>query len=252
MRLLPERNDHGGGGAAAGEAEAERRRDRRRHHQYLPLRHLSAHPRRDPRRRRAARERSEAPMSRGPQLDRRAFLASVAAAGGSLALGFEIPFGPRSSHASSRSREITAWIVIEPDDAVIIRVAKSEMGQGSFTALPMLVAEELECDWSKVKPEFAAPHENRRRNRAWGNMSTGASRSISASQNDLRKAGAMAREMLIAAAAARWSVHGAECAAANSVITHVPSGRTVTFGGIAAAAAGITPPAKVTLKDPKD
>ena len=98
--------------------------------------------------------------------------------------------------------EITAWIVIEPDDTVIIRVAKSEMGQGSFTALPMLVAEELECDWSKVKAEFASPHENRRRNRAWGNMSTGASRSISASQNDLRRAGATAREMLIAAAAA--------------------------------------------------
>src|SRR3977135_4718247 len=96
--------------------------------------------------------------------------------------------------------------MIQPDDTVIIRVAKSEMGQGGFTALPMLVAEELECDWSKVKPEFAAPHENRRRNRAWGNMSTGASRSITASQNDLRRAGATARAMLIAAASARWSV----------------------------------------------
>jgi len=191
-------------------------------------------------------------MSRGPQLDRRAFLASVAAAGGSLVLGFEIPFGPRSSHASSRSREITAWIVIEPDDAVIIRVAKSEMGQGSFTALPMLVAEELECDWSKVKAEFAPPHENRRRNRVWGNMSTGASRSISASQNDLRRAGATAREMLIAAAAARWNVPGTECAAANSVITHLPSGRTITFGRVAAAAAEVAPPTQVKLKDSKD
>ena len=129
--------------------------------------------------------------------------------------------------------------MIEPDDTVIIRVAKSEMGQGGFTALPMLVAEELECDWSKVKAEFAPPHENRRRNRVWGNMSTGASRSIGASQNDLRRAGAIAREMLIAAAAARWNVPGSECTAANSVITHVPSGRTVTFGGIAAAAAEV-------------
>ena len=91
-------------------------------------------------------------MRRVPPIDRRSFLASVAAAGGALALGFEIPFGPRALRASTPSTEITAWIVIEPDDTVIIRVAKSEMGQGGFTALPMLVAEELECDWSKVKP----------------------------------------------------------------------------------------------------
>jgi isoquinoline 1-oxidoreductase beta subunit len=103
-----------------------------------------------------------------------------------------------------------------------------------------------------VRPEFVAPHDNRRRNRAWGNMSTGASRSISTSQNELRRAGAIARDMLVAAAAACWSVPTAECAAANSVITHRPSGRTVTFGGVAAAAAEIAPPAKVKLKDPKD
>lgn len=191
-------------------------------------------------------------MSGIPHIDRRSFLASIAAASGSLALGFDIPFGPRPTHASSSAPEITAWIVIEPDDTVIIRVAKSEMGQGSFTALPMLVAEELECDWSRVKAEFAPPNENRRRNRVWGNMSTGASRSISASQKDLRRAGAIAREMLITAAAARWNTPSSECAAANSVITHVPSGRTITFGGIAAAAAEVAPPAQVALKDPKD
>jgi isoquinoline 1-oxidoreductase beta subunit len=194
-------------------------------------------------------------MSRDPHISRRSFLASVAAVGGALALGFEIPFGPQRLGATTAepvAAEITAWIVIQPDNTVIIRVAKSEMGQGGFTALPMLVAEELGCDWSKVKPEFAAPHENRKRNRAWGNMSTGASRSISTSQNDLRQAGATAREMLIAAAAARWSVPADECTAANSVITHRPSARTVTFGAIAEDAAAITPPAKVKLKDPKD
>jgi isoquinoline 1-oxidoreductase subunit beta len=191
-------------------------------------------------------------MSGVPQIDRRSFLASVAAVGGALALGFEIPFGPRAGRASAAAREITAWIVIEPDDTVIIRVAKSEMGQGSFTALAMLVAEELECDWSKVKAEFAPPHENRKRNRVWGNMSTGASRSISASQNDLRRAGATAREMLIAAAAASWKVPASECAAASGTITHLPSGRSVTFGRIGTAAAAITPPAQVALKDPKD
>ena len=191
-------------------------------------------------------------MSGVPQIDRRSFLASVAAVGGALALGFDIPFGPQAGHASIAAREITAWIVIEPDDTVVIRVAKSEMGQGSFTALAMLVAEELECDWSKVKAEFAPPHENRKRNRVWGNMSTGASRSISASQNDLRRAGATAREMLVAAAAARWNVAASECTAANSTITHLPSGRSVTFGRVAADAAAITAPAQIALKDPKD
>ena len=191
-------------------------------------------------------------MSRVLQPDRRSFLASIAAVGGSLALGFEIPFDTRAVQASVSSREITAWIVIEPDETVIIRVAKSEMGQGSFTALPMLVAEELECDWSKVRAEFAPPHENRKRNRVWGNMSTGASRSISASQNELRRAGATARAMLIAAAATRWNVPMTECTAAQGVITHGPSGRSVTFGTIAAAAADMKPPTQVALKDPKD
>jgi isoquinoline 1-oxidoreductase beta subunit len=183
-------------------------------------------------------------------LDRRRFLRSVAAVGGTLALGFDIPFGP--AEAADGAPEITAWIVIEPDETVIIRVAKSEMGQGISTALPMLVAEELECDWSKVKAEFVPPQENRRRNRAWGNMSTGASRSVSSSQDQLRKAGATARQMLIAAAAAGWNVAATECIAANGIISHRPSGRTITFGRIAAATAAIAPPAQVALKDPKD
>src|SRR4029078_9252623 len=125
------------------------------------------------------------------------------------------------------------------------------MGQGSFTALPMLVAEELECDWDKVKAEFASPHENRKRNRAWGNMSTGASRSITASQHYLRRAGATARELLIAAAAAAWHVPAKECSAANSVITHGPSGRTTTFGSVAAAGADMAPAARISLRDTK-
>src|SRR3954469_3335688 len=136
-------------------------------------------------------------MNEVPQLNRRSFLTSVGVVGGALALGFEVPFG----HASESAPEITAWVVIQPDDTVIIRVAKSEMGQGSFTALAMLVAEELECDWSKVKAQSASPNKNPKRTRAWGNMSTGASRSITASQNDLRRAGAPARDLLIAAAA---------------------------------------------------
>ncbi len=124
------------------------------------------------------------------------------------------------------------------------------MGQGAFTALPMLVAEELECDWRKVQAEFVPAHENVRRQRVWGNMSTGASRGISSSQQDLRRAGATAREMLIAAAAARWDVPPAECTAANSVITHRPSGRSLTFGAVAAAAAAMPAPTQVPAQGP--
>jgi isoquinoline 1-oxidoreductase beta subunit len=185
-------------------------------------------------------------------VNRRSLLASVAALGGSLALGFEIPFGSPAAHAARAGAEITAWIVIEPDDSIIIRVAKSEMGQGVLTALPMLVAEELECDWSKVRAEYAAPQENLRRRRAWGDMSTGGSRSVRSSQLMLRRAGATAREMLIGAAAAQWVVPASECRAHNSIITHVPSGRTLSFGQVAGAAAQIAAPAHIKLKNPND
>src|SRR5215204_6498445 len=187
-------------------------------------------------------------MKELPRLNRRSFLASVGMVGGALALGFEVPVG----RAAEGAQEITAWVVIQPDDTVIIRVAKSEMGQGSFTALSLLVAEELECDWSKVKAEFAPPHENLARNRVWGDMSTGGSRAIRSSHEHLRKAGATARHMLIAAAAEQWAVSAAECGAENSVITHRASGRSTTFGKLASAAATMTPPTKVELKDPKD
>src|SRR5262245_50209274 len=99
-------------------------------------------------------------MQVGRGIDRRKFLLSVGAAAGSLALGFDIPFG---AQAAAGAPEVTAWVVIQPDDTVVIRVARSEMGQGALTALSMLVAEELECDWSKVKTEFPRADENLRR-----------------------------------------------------------------------------------------
>ena len=186
-----------------------------------------------------------------PKVDRRAFLLSAVAAGGALTLGFDIPFAARA-RAGDAPAEITAWIVIAPDDRVTIRIARSEMGQGITTALPMLVAEELGCDWDKVQTEFVAPEENLRRGRAWGDMSTGGSRSVRTSQEYLRKAGATAREMLVAAAAARWNAPAHECAAAGSVITHAPSGRTLRFGEVAAAAAVVAPPKNVRLKTPNE
>jgi isoquinoline 1-oxidoreductase beta subunit len=189
-------------------------------------------------------------MAQVPAVDRRCFLASVAASAGSLALGFEIPPSPSSAAPSGAGTEINGWIVIAPDDSVTIRIAKSEMGQGVLTALPMLVAEELECGWSKVRTEFAAPQESIKRGRPWGDMSTSGSRSVRSSQQALRLAGATAREMLIAAAAARWDVPAAQCGAQDGIITHLPSGRSLRFGEVAEAATRVPPPRDVALKAP--
>jgi isoquinoline 1-oxidoreductase beta subunit len=183
---------------------------------------------------------------------RRAFVVSAAAFGGGLALGLDIPFGPDAVRAAEGAPEVTAWVVIKPDDSVVIRIARSEMGQGTMTGLAQLVAEELECDWSKVSTEFPTPGQNLARNRVWGDFFTAGSRGIRQSHEYVRKAGATARTMLIAAAAADWKVPPAECAASNSLITHKPSGRTTTFGKVADAAAKIEPPKDVPLKDPKD
>ena len=129
--------------------------------------------------------------------------------------------------------EVDAWVVIRPDETVVVRIARSEMGQGSMTGLAQLVAEELECDWSRVTAEFPTPGENLSRQRVWGSFSTGGSRGIRESQDYVRKGGAAARTMLVQAAATAWNVPAAECTAANSVITHRPSGRTTTYGKVA-------------------
>ena len=188
-----------------------------------------------------------------PQLNRRAFVIGSATVGAGLVLGLDIPFGgPTVVRAADGSPEVNAWVVIRPDDTVVIRIARSEMGQGTLTGLAQLVAEELECDWSKVTTEFPTPGQSVARKRAWGDFSTGGSRGIRTSQDYVRKGGATARVMLIQAAADEWKVPASECAAANSVITHTPSGKTTTYGKVVEAAAKLTPPADVKLKDPKD
>jgi isoquinoline 1-oxidoreductase beta subunit len=191
-------------------------------------------------------------MSSGGEIDRRSFLVGASAAGSGLALGFTIPLAPAPLRAAAAACELNCWVVIAPDDTVTVRVARAEMGQGVMTALAMLVAEELECDWGKVGTAFVAPGENLRRDRAWGDMSTGASRSVAASNLYLRRAGATAREMLIAAAAVRWNVAASQCTAQNGVISHAASGRSASFGAVADDAAKIEPPARVALKDPRD
>ncbi|MBW5436784.1 xanthine dehydrogenase family protein molybdopterin-binding subunit [Bradyrhizobium canariense] len=188
-----------------------------------------------------------------PRMNRRAFVVGTAAVGAGLAIGLDIPFGgPAVVRAADGSPEIGAWVVVRPDDTVVIRIARSEMGQGSLTGLAQLVAEELECDWSKVSTEYPTPGQSVARKRVWGDFSTGGSRGIRSSQDYVRKGGATARVMLIQAAAEAWNVPASECTAANSVITHTPSGKTTTYGKVAEAAAKLTPPADVKLKDPKD
>ena len=188
-------------------------------------------------------------------LSRRHFLISTAAAGGGLALGL---YSTGLKHAIAQTplaadgAEVGAWVFIRPNDEVVIRVARSEMGQGTLTGLAQLVAEELECDWQKVKTEYPTPRENLARKRIWGDMSTGGSRGIRGSQEYVRNGGAAAREMLIQAAANQWNVPAGECKAEASIITHVPSGRQLTFGKVASAAARLEPPTDVKLKDPKD
>lgn len=174
-------------------------------------------------------------------ITRRAALAATAL--GAFTFAFRIPAPGEATAQGIATPEVNAWVVVKPDDTVIIRIARSEMGQGTLTGLAQMVAEELECDWSKVTTEYPTPGQNLARGRVWGNMSTGGSRGIRESNELVRKGGAAARIMLVQAAAQAWGVAVGECTAANSVITHRPSGRTASFGSVALAAARLTPPA---------
>jgi isoquinoline 1-oxidoreductase beta subunit len=185
------------------------------------------------------------------RISRRKFLVSSAAVGGGLALGLRLPFGPEVVRAADGSPEITVWVVIRPDNTTVIRVVRAEMGQGTITGLAQLVAEELEADWNKVVIEYPTPGESVKRKRAWGEFSTGGSRGIRQSNEYVRKGGAAARMMLVKAAADQWGVSPNDCSAANSVITHKASGRKVTYGKVAEAAARLPQPTEVPLKDPK-
>jgi isoquinoline 1-oxidoreductase beta subunit len=190
-------------------------------------------------------------------LNRRAFIASTGAAGaaaasaGAFVLGFSTRAEAQGA-AQGAAPEVNAWVVVHPDERVVIRIARSEMGQGSLTGLAQLVAEELEADWSRVTTEYPTPGQNLARKRVWGNFSTGGSRGIRESQDYVRKGGAAARLMLVQAAADEWKVPAAECRAESGAIVHAASNRRTTYGKVAVAAAKLTPPENVPLKDPKD
>ena len=191
------------------------------------------------------------------EISRRQFLQGASAVAGSLVVGFHVPFISNASAqgmapAVAVAPEINVWVVVKPDDAVIIRIARSEMGQGTLTGLAQLVAEELECNWAKVNTEYPTPGQSAARNRPWGSFGTGGSQGIRGSEKYVRVGGATARMMLVQAAADEWKVPVAECSAANSIITHGLSKRTTTYGKVAKAASQLTPPTDVALKDPKD
>jgi isoquinoline 1-oxidoreductase beta subunit len=191
-------------------------------------------------------------------LNRRQFLVAATAAG-----GFAIGVGalPRWADAATvvshpwddnatAPHEIDAWVAIDPDDSVLIRYQRSEMGQGSMTAVPMMLNEELQADWSKVRIEYASPNRNVREHKIYGDMYSHGSQSIKASQKLVQQVGASARERLIAAAAAAWRVPATECRAEKSVVTHTPSGRTLRYGELVSAAAKVKLDKEPAIKTP--
>jgi isoquinoline 1-oxidoreductase subunit beta len=192
-------------------------------------------------------------------LTRRHLIFTGATAAGGLMIGIGVPHAadaatvpgqPWNDDNAYAPNEIDAWIAIDPDDSILIRYQRSEMGQGSMTALPMMITEELQCDWSKVRIEYASPNRNLREKNVYGPMFSNGSRSVRASQKKVQQVGASARVRLIAAAAARWNVPASECTAALSVVTHTPSGRKLRYGEVATDAAKITLAKEPAIKSP--
>ena len=188
-------------------------------------------------------------------LSRRGFIVGIGATG--LTIGILASCSPSATDAGAPdysnlppNEEVNAWVHIDHDDTVTVRIARSEMGQGTLTGLAQLVAEDLDCDWDKVKTEYPTPGQNLARERVWGDFSTGGSQGIRGSQDYVREGAAAAKAMLIEAAANEWDVPASECTSANSVITHGPSGQTTTYGKVAGAASQLAPPLEVKVKDP--
>jgi len=196
-------------------------------------------------------------VSSNTKLSRRAFVVgTTAVAGGGLALGFHMPADAATARAAAADEgvEINAWVVVKADDGCVIRIARTEMGQGTRTGLAQLVAEELECDWKKVTTDSITPGQNLARKRVWGEMGTGGSRGIRTSHDYVRRGGAAARMMLLQAAANRWNVPVGELTVSDGIISHAGSKRSISYGKVAAAAAKLPPPDpnSIALKDPRD
>ncbi|QWD90006.1 xanthine dehydrogenase family protein molybdopterin-binding subunit [Polynucleobacter sp. MWH-Braz-FAM2G] len=200
-------------------------------------------------------------MTINTNISRRHFVIGSSTVAAGLAIGFDLSLISTANAAIGNGTtamtplatpEIGVWVVVKPNDDVIVRIVRSEMGQGTITGLAQLVAEELQCDWKKVSYDYPSPAENLKRNKVWGSYSTGGSRGIRTSELYVRKGGAAARMMLIQAAANQWNVPASECVAENSVITHQPTGKKTTFGKVSVAASQLEVPKDPPLKDPKE
>lgn len=181
---------------------------------------------------------------------RRRFMLSTAAVSGSFVLGLQVPGKARA--AGNESSDINIWVQINADNTITIKYARAEMGQGSMTSAPQMVADEMDANWDDVHIEYVDVNEHFRMDRAWGSMVTVGSQTIRNSQEYLRNAGAAARAMLVAAAASEWGVDASEISVSNGVISHAASGRESGFGALAAAAAAQPVPENVSVKDPSD
>ena len=192
-------------------------------------------------------------MKSSIHMTRRRFVLGSLSAGAGLSLGV-LPALELSAdhHGGDVLDEVNAWVTIGSDDSVTIRIARSEMGQGTLTGLAQLVAEELECDWEKVTWSFPTPGDNLKRKRIWGSFSTGGSQGVRSSQQYVREGGAAARMMLVAEAADQWGVPAASCRVEKGVIYHDPTKRSLRYGEVAAVASRQAVPTEVALKDPAD
>src|SRR5260221_828194 len=247
VRLLPVGADHVGCRAAGREQAPDRQGHRRGDGgQRLPLRHLCAHP--------SGHQAGGAVAAQeGDGMKRRAFLQASLAAGGGLLLGFNLPSARGAQAAAGKSFEPNAFIRIGADGQIVLTMPYVEMGQGTYTSIPMLIAEELEVQLKQVRVEHAPPNEKLYGNPLLGGIqATGNSNAIRASWQPLRQAGATARTMLVSAAAKRWNVDPASCRAQSGEVLHAPTGRRAGYGELAAAAARMPVPENVALKRPQD
>src|SRR3984885_13116759 len=264
MWLLSVRPNHERRRLVARKSEANRPGHRGSHvRQHLPLRNLSAHPTRHPPRRRntipTEREMTVATVANkngsGTEVKRRDFLKATVGMGAGLLISAYIPQWNKTSAATlvdaTRPFAPNAFVRVGTDDSITIIANHSEMGQGVYTSLAMLLAEELECDWSKIRVE-PAPGDPAFNHTVFGLQITGGSTTTTSEYDRFRKIGAMARMMLIAAAAEAWNVDPQTCRAQKGLVIHSASSRRASFGSLADAASKLTPPADIPLKDPKD
>ncbi len=202
----------------------------------------------------SAAEHSNVASAKSPRIARRDFLKTTATIGGGLCIAAYVPelaaHPDSSAPASATVFAPNAFVRIAPDDTVTVISNHSEMGQGIYTSLPMLLNEELEADWSKIKVE-AAPVDPVYNHTLYGVQMTGGSSTTPSEWERFRKMGAMARIMLVDAAAQKWGVPASECRVQKGVVIHSASGKKATYGSLADAASQVKPPANIPLKDPK-